>query len=349
MKELTASVGVQDFTIDWSGKGNPFFIDVRNSESAWDSINATGYFTSHNQLFHPCGIKFEYLQPTFDIEIFFSALLREGFNYSRDERIWVANLTYRLKEAGLPEDSRLNILAAVFAGGNPTGISNLFNQKDQNIQTLGVGMATPIPGVEGLDASFEAYFQFGDAGRAIVMGVEETLEANGYAYQLGVGYTFKKAAGTPSVGLSYFHVSGDDDASDAEIGTFISYEGNNDFIIIEHNVLGLDIDENYRGFKLNGSYTVSLPEDKKMTIIGKIGFFQAVEEIPIPPAVPPPGLERSDDLGTEIDVVAVLPYAKNVTLTAGIAYLSGADALELVTTDRENAVLGFLMGAEVNF
>ena len=52
-------------------------------------------------------------------------------------------------------------------------------------------------------------------------------------------------------------MSGDDDATDGDNSSFVSYEFNNDTIVLEDAYYGLDIDTNYMAFKVKGGMNVS--------------------------------------------------------------------------------------------
>ena len=63
----------------------------------------------------------------------------------------------------------------------------------------------------------------------------------------------------PWLDVSYWELSGEDDATDSDNSNFVSLESNSDTIVVEDAYYGLDIDTNYRAAKIKGG--LNLAED----------------------------------------------------------------------------------------
>lgn len=341
---LALTLGIQDFKLDYRGKGNPFFLDVKNSDSAWDHVNSAVPHLTQWIIYDPVGFNLNYKQDPVDFNLF-GAIGSEGGTRSADEIVFGANLAYGLSNIGkLGKNSNVNLLLTWFSGGAAGPFSGLDpgDTHEQDVYTIGAGFDLfDIGDVKGLELFAEAYKQFGDAGRLTIAGNQETLDAKGYAFQGGGRYEFQNVTGNPWLEAKYVYISGDDDPTDTDCENFISYEGNNEFLIVENHVLGFDVDTNYSAFKLSGGIDVELQKEKMLHLSILAGFFKFNEEIV--------GATKEDDLGTEIDFTAVFDYSKSVNFHATFGFLVGADALELFTAEEDNDVKGFVLGTSLRF
>jgi hypothetical protein len=135
---------------------------------------------------------------------------------------------------------------------------------------------------------------------------------------------------------------------DDEEGRFLSYENNDAAIIVEGNEFGLDIDTNYRSMQFSGGFEVSLLE-KSFHPRALVAFFSFLEAIPLPPDPVFGVAGRDDNLGTELDLAVDLPWSEGLTLSAGAAFLFGAEALREFTLEREEQASLFTLGVRVQF
>ncbi len=165
----------------------------------------------------------------------------------------------------------------------------------------------------------EAVFEFGE--------IAQDVDAAGWGGYVGGKYTASDYEYTPSIDLSYWYLSGDDDAADTDEENYISMEDVDTFAIIEENHYGYDIDSNFWGVKL----VADARPAEDVTVCLKGGYF-VLNEV---------ASGEADDLGTEIDGSITWEYSENLTFTAQAAYIMGSDVLEAATPDEEDS--GFLL------
>ena len=141
------------------------------------------------------------------------------------------------------------------------------------------------------------------------------MDASGWGGYLGAMYTFSEVEWTPSVDVSYWHLSGDDEL-DTDMEFFVSFEDVDTFAILEENHYGWDWDSNYQAIKVCGSAKPA--ED--MTADLKVGWFQLVEDA---------AFNDEDALGIEVDASLTWQYSENLAFTGLVAYLFDSDVTEM--------------------
>ncbi len=368
---LTAEAGISTWSFDVRGRGSSLFMDPRHAQPASRNLRGNSSQTTSRQSvaaagvgdpdeLQPVGLWVRYVQDVLAVDLVALPAAVEGGSPSDDESIYAVNLLYGLPMAG--KDSRIGFIAAITTLGDAAPISPglpEFSGSGSRIVTIGGGIVLRGPGgVEGLELYAEGYFQSGDAGKYDPDGSagalpETDAEAAGRAFQAGAEY--RHTVGNPMpvwVGVNYTQVSGDDDTSigDDEINRFLGYESVNDLLILEDMYFGFDIDTNYTVLKVNGGIAFSVAGGRNnLEVEVWFGSARTSEDIFFGGAV---GTE--DELGNEIDVKAKLILGKQMTLRAGVAFVTGSDLLEQsmggsANPDSDDAATLFVVGMDVRF
>ena len=326
----TVRFGLQPFRWDPTGRGHALFLDPTGAESPWGELPdatvppfpASGTSTvpqTRRDGLHPVG-----LTARWEDWRAFALLSGEGGPLSGDES--VCGLAFAPRWGPF----RIGAIATLFAGGS------VFGGHDQEIGTAGLSL-----GFEegGLFVTAEGYLQRGRAGRA---GTQR-LKARGAAGRL----TGRYADGF-WIQASFVWVGGDERGDDDKEGRFFSYEDNDATLIVEGNEFGLDVDSNYRSAQVSTGFEAEVL-GLRLQPRALAAIFAFNEAVPLPPDPPFAISGRADDLGTEVDVGLDVPWSARVTLTAGAAFLIGAEALEEFTARRLNRADLFTLGIRARF
>jgi hypothetical protein len=363
---ITLTLGMQPVKVDLrDAKVSPgaFVFDISESESAWHGVNrADGGFgvpVTFRDRLHPIGLRFRYNaieSDNVDFNLYVLPIVGStdpgGDSPNNKESAYIANLDWYIGD-DVAQGTKLMVLLAYMNGGNDTaavGLDGIWGTdgldgtgSHMNVFTGGLGV--DIKGMldPGLEIFAEAYFQAGDAGVSSATG--ETLDASGWMVNAGVRWQALDTTGKPWFELSYTHVSGDDSLGDDDYEGFISYEGVNDFAIVESDVLGFDIDTNYHAFKVKAG--IGFPSEHSQVdniqLVAKVGFFRFDESVPSGSPL------ADDDLGTEIDVGLNYDFNKQLSFRIMVAFLTGADALEAFTEDSEDDTWLMNVGMTLKF
>jgi len=316
LQNLNVKVGIQDLKFDWLNNGNPFFLDVRRAISPW----------SGNYSFTPFGINVNYVQKPVDWSTF-AIVLNEQGQTVWDEAIYGTNLTYYIGDnvAALGKNSTVNVLLTDFVGPD----------KDQKVGTVGLGFNfVGIADVQGLDIFGEGYWQFGK--------VDTSIDAKGYAGQIGAKYTFAVDA-SPYIGAKYLYIRGDKDTTNDYEG-FLSYENNNEYLVLNSNV-GFGVEDSSYGLRLIGlSCGATIPVQKEQVLRPEllVGFAKYDKKDGY----------HEDDLGCEIDAKLAFDYTKNLTFEFICGYLFSSDVLKNYTSGyswHDDKALAATLGANLKF
>jgi len=318
-------IGLQDFSWDPIGRGQPLFLAPSASESPWGELPdstvppfpASGTNTvpqTRRDRLRPVGIsaRIDDLNLTL-----FGLVLSEGGSPRFDESLGGA-----IYEAALGS-ARLGGVLAFLAG------DSLLRDHDRQVWTAGL---TASFASGSFFAGAEGYLQRGDAGAR--------SRAEGNACRMILRY----AEGI-QLQATATRVSGDRRGDDRKEGRFLSYEDNDATLLVEGNEFGLDIDTNYETLQLS----VGVPVGATLHARVLAAWFRFLEAVPLPPD-PPFGVSaRSRTLGTEID--ATLEAAVNRQLSVGVAgaWLFGADALQNFTATRASQTWLATAGIRLRF
>lgn len=243
---LDLKVGIQDFKKDWSGTGNPFFVDVSRSENPFGNPTlGTDVGTPQSPSSglvgtqEAAGIYGDYAIGDASIDLFYFTI-RETFRSNRDNNLYGATLS---TDGGPDAPNPWNLGAGVFV---------LESDSRKQLYTFGLGGAVSVMD-QALKLYGELYTQHGHYADA--PGAAGDIRArNAFAAMAGMRYQLPEVAGSPFVDVSFWEVSGDDNGGDDKNGNFVSLENNNDTLVVENGYYGLDLDTNYRAIKIKGGF-----------------------------------------------------------------------------------------------
>ncbi|MCE9583840.1 MAG: hypothetical protein K8T20_15260 [Planctomycetes bacterium] len=344
--------GIQDFKVDPAGTGNAFFMDLRHSESAfWTSVqegalvqgNAAEGFDGlpstrglvKDRQYDAGGFKIGYaLNENVEISAFWFTTFERGPAH-RDQWLYGARFDMNFLDKDKP--SNLVLLGSVFSNhGNA-----------HRVYTYGGGT-----GVRVKDFTFhiEGYGQFGEFG-TFESGTDVDVERQrAWAGILGVYYrpevsTDQKDAKfvVPFFSVSARAVSGDHgknaiaDASGNSPKSrtnrdFLSMEANNELIVLEDDVLGLDVDSNYWSFRVGGGVRLSLLGTADFEIGAMYSYNRCLQTVNF-------GISGADSfrqLGHEADIKLRWHQSELVTFGTGFGVLWGGDYFGTRTSDADS-------------
>lgn len=326
---VSMQMGIIGWGFDVRGRGsamafNPHYSQLlgRNHFDAADStaLMAARYGVDTHAELEPIGLHLSYSSGQLLVELVALPVVDEGGPVSQDEALYAVNLWYNLEQQ-VGKGSRIGAILALSNLDAPGPTAGATGSNTQ-VVTFGAGANLVFQG--GIEVFAEGYLQSGSAGRDKTAAQVE-FDAAGSAFQIGGRYT---AAGENKlwVEVSFILYSGDDDATDEEVNSFMSYENINDFIIIEDMNFGLDVDTNYSAFKVMGGLSFGVAGGKdNLELQAGVGFFTTTEDVVM--SASPAGTE-DDALGTEIDVKVKYHLSKQARLNLNFGVLTGSDILE---------------------
>lgn len=214
--DLHLRAGVQDFGFRLRPQGEPFFLDVGESEPFYAGAGAFVRNTADRNVLTPAGVNLRWAIADFAGAEFFWAHTRDAGVGIGDENLFGALLNGLFSER----------ISWFFFGGLVTG------GERGRVATVGIGVDLYASKSRWLEIFGEIYLQWGrltDGVDKLAWAMEAGARAYGSRFWVEAGYAFR---------------SGDRDPSDGTDGSFQSYENANRFAIAESAALGLDIDTN---------------------------------------------------------------------------------------------------------
>jgi len=328
---IEETLGVQNFAPQPAGSPS-IFLDLGHAESPWGELpdsTAPPFPTSGTNTLpqtrrdelQPVGAVFAGYYAQLDWALFLFPAVVEGGKPSDDEAVYGFHVSVPVGKTG----SRVEGIATAFAG----------DATEQLLYTGGIGgMVIVGP----LEAGAEGYVQFGEAGT--------DLDAKGRALRARAQVSF----GDLALEAGYVYLSGDEDGLDDEESRFFSYENNDEFLILESNEFGLDLDNNLRSWRVAVEGPVLDVGAAGALEAGlRIGGFRFDREVPLPPDPVLGTPAREDSLGIETNLTLRLPLSGAVSLDASFAFLFGAKALEIFTRREEDSTLAGTVGFRARF
>ena len=279
---ITIQVGTNnDFMFDLRGRGSPLFFAPGMSGSFGSNIGGTtAGDLNYNQV---AGVVLWYNRDAAHFALALLPAINEGGPASNDEAAYAVTFYYDLDSVG--KGSRIGAILSVNTLADLAPAAS--GGSESQIITIGGGASLKgLGGMEGLEVFGEFYIQSGDIG--------PTGDAGGTAFSLGGHYDLQ-GEGSPWVGLEFTILSGDDDLADTDVDSFLSYENVNDFLIIESNMFGLNINTNYTAIKIMGgiSFTAGGGDKNNISVSGGLGLFTATEDINVGGTI-----GNTDEIGT---------------------------------------------------
>jgi hypothetical protein len=356
MLDSWIQMGVMDVTYDPRGRGNPLFFSPRRSESPWRELNRTRPLTER-ATGEPTGVLWGYHRANVDTTIFLLPSLAEGGNLSGDEGalgVW----TY-LNMDSLGKGSRIGLIGTCFYGGQGvtttavSGQTSFTDNHNQPIYTLGEAVVAKMDG--GLEFFHEFYYQFGHAGHINSDSRSQSRLLDQHANSFTLGFRWEGSADQEGLWfeMEYLNVSGDNDQDDNTQSAFVSYENNNELVILESNTMGLDIDTNYWKVQLAGgrAMTVGSSTVKNNLELGlTIGYAEMAWNSPTRNfAIAGTNYDREGELGIEVDATVNYWINKSVGVDTTIGTLFSSDVMEIYTHDDETTTWLWTLGTSARF
>jgi hypothetical protein len=353
---LVVQLGVSTWSFDTRGRGNPMAFAPRQSQLFTRNIDS--YAAADGQeaavarfgeagfmdTLDPVGATLTYTRGTVVIDLVLLPAMIEGGTPTDDEAMYAVDIWLKIDEKG----SRVGVILGLnsFTSNGVPAAGNSFNNETAMI-TFGFG--ADIRMIEGLQIWGEFYIQRGDAGQIAAAVNEDTLDANGRAFQLGLEW--RHTVGNPMpiwAGLSYINYSGDSDTTaNQDVDRFASYEGMAELMIIESMDFGYDIDTNYNAIKLWAGVALTAASKDDLEISAMVGICKHTEDVTTPSG-------DEDGLGNEVDLHLKWNLSKQAALRLDLAMLFGSDSLEgamggSAAPDAEDSTMLWVLGADLRF
>lgn len=309
---LALRFGVQDYSKDFAGNGNPFFLDVAHSENPFmnpaggtadlGSPQSSGSGAAGSQEAAGALIQVDVGDGQLDLFYF---TINETFRKNSDDVMFGATFEQDLDIAG--NSAHLGVI-----------IMAMQNDANSYLWTLGGGGFTELA-KKTLKLYGEFYVQ---AGRYNTTGGRKIDQEEAYAGFVGIRFQLPGLEKVNAyLDASYWEVSGDDEGDDANNENFVSFENNNDTVVLEDGYYGLDLDTNYRALKLKAGFTPW----ERISVDFLYAFFELQENNGTADNTP----SNHDRLGHEIDVSLVYRPGDNLNFRLRTGWLLDAKALGL--------------------
>ncbi len=326
--DLTLVVGIQDYSVDFAGNGNPFLIDVSHSESAFGNPTAAADFgapqsaSSGSPSSQEGGGALGTLQMgDAELDLFYFSL-SETFRDNDDDAIFGAVIDYVFE-------------TQEWSGSVGLVVVDMQNNPSSNVWSFGGGGHLMTAG-GAMKVYGEAY---GQTGRYVnnLSGFGRVSQNGSFGIYGGIRYHIGGLGDmNPWVDLSYWEVSGDDGGADDKNGNFVSLESNNDTIIVEDSYYGLDIDSNYRAIKFKGGMNLS----SDWSLEALYAFFELQDNRNGTAS----NLTSSDKIGDEIDLRVHYRATDYLNFSLGTGWLIDPRALGTKSTINVS-----VLSAEIRF
>ncbi len=325
---LSLRIGVQ--TLTWQGRphGEPFFLDLGESEGFFEGFSAAGGGQVRNtvdrDVREAAGLRL--LWSPYDILSVQAAALvyGEGGSSSNDEAVYALAASARLADAGAAW-----LLLVLSSGGDP-GLSQ--------VGTLGAGADWYFGENRVLELFAEGYLQRGELTHDV-----RKIQKEAFAAQAGA----RVVAGKLSLEAAGAHRSGNRRLSDSTDEAFQSYENENRFLILQSAEFGLDVDTNVtiaRGALGLGPFDLA---GRPLRIQADAGRFRAAA--PLRDAAGARLARGEDDWGVEGDLSLTWSFNESLQFRLKAAWLAGSDLLDELTADRKDRTRLLVAGADLRF
>jgi hypothetical protein len=359
---LSVRVGIGDLRYTLRRDGEPFVIDIQESESFFGGfygydpttddppIEAQVRNTIVRDTLETAGILLHF-EPEREkcpvvLDVFAMTTIERG-PVSLDESIYGVFANFKPFE-----NLHLVKLIALVSGGNDLiGAPAQNTASGQDVWLMGGGFYYQFLAEDDkpkLDVFGEVYWNFGKLyDDEDIAALEEVKKKRAYGFNAGLRLVVLPAKCW--IELTYWHLSGDDNPYDRTDSGFQSYENVDQFAILEDNEIGLDLDTNYRAIKLAfGKKEWIITEECAIDIRFDVGMFRFNE-----PVFNFNGDQRigSGDtkLGIEYDLTISHRWSQYLECFAKFAYLSDAPALEFLTSKGKDSAAAMVVGTKVSF
>jgi hypothetical protein len=339
LQDLSVKFGLQEVVFDLVGANNPLVMALGRAESATsEGMSAAAWNINEFDERRAGGLRLDYkLGAAGSVTLFHMMVVAGGVIDA--EQVTGLEAMYKVTEKSAVEGLIALINGAPAQGGTLAELT----AKDSEIWLIGGGIASNGEFVENLNIFGQVYFNAGTYGHNVA---DEKVRASGVMFDVGGSYQFASVAWKPKVGVEYVDVSGSKTKDAKKYEGFVSYEDNNDLIVIEDKDFGFDVDQNYSVIKIRASVTgdVAGPVKDNFTLEALLGIASMKEDIAY-------ATGKTDDLGTEIDVKATWSASKQLKVYSGFGILTGSDVLKKVLDPdaKRSTAFTFFLGTCVTF
>lgn len=316
---LTLRMGAFDYSWRLRPHDEPFFLDAGRSDSAFSGLVRTpadDFFvipTADRDVAHPGGLLLSWRAGDF-VQVEAAALvLRERGASGDDESLYTLYAGFPLSERSA------GFVAFALATGRHPG---------DEVHTFGLGYDGYLGAQRELELFVELWLQGGRlAGSFPKRG-------------LGAAAGARWFAGRWWAELSVNHRSGDRDPLDGRDETFVSYENQTRFLIVEDPEAGLDWDTNVTSLRLTGSRRLGASWEARVDV----GLFRLHTDL-----VGSTGADRNTGrrLGTELDATLRHEFSRQVTADLRAAVLTASDLLDDLVPGGPSSVWALVAGLKL--
>lgn len=304
------------------GLGEPFFLSLGESESAWAGPTFPGATPTHSTT----AVRNVAARDRLD---FAGARV----HYNMNPFVMVEG--FAATTAGLQTRDREEMLAGFHAGAaifesasvSVTAVYQHGPYAGADLGTVGVGVDGYLDEGRTLELFAEVYGQFGSLidHKGIDVG-----KRGAYAWTAGA----RKSLGEFWVEASLGSLSGDARPGDGADNAFQSHEDVDQFLIVESDDFGLDVDTNYRSAKLSVGRGLGDELIREGEVFARldVGYFE-LDEPPAGPFGASP--TRSRDLGLEVDATLTWRVVDRLDLTVRAAGLFSSNVLDALSGDSD--------------
>ncbi len=343
IQDLDVTFGIQELVFDVVGNDNPLLMALGRAEVATTEGMNVGWNANAFDEAAAGGLRLDYaIGEAGSITVFHMIVDQDTL---RDmEMVTGVRGIY-----GITEKTSIEAMIALINGAD----NGALNGDESMIWLIGIGAASNGEFVEGLDIFGQVGFNAGTYGTSTALAPADEVDASGLMFNVGANYQLVNVAWKPKFGVEYLLVTGNepDATGDDEYEGFVSYEDNDDLIVLEDNEFGFDVDQNYSVIKIRASITGDLAGavQDNFTLEVLLGIAKLDEEIGAAP-------NEEDGLGTELDIKASWAASKQVTVYGGLGWLFASDVLEEVVSningvgaEEYDSAVTFFVGTNVTF
>jgi hypothetical protein len=326
-----------------AGIGEPFFLDLAEAESFFGGVTfpppasaappalTTAVRNTVERLgSNPAGVRLRFdPHPLAMMEAFALNVAESppgGLPVNRSEYLLGIH-----SSVAIPEDVS-TFLVATFHSGPYRG-ARLF--------TVGAGADLYVDDARTLELFAEAY---GQLGRLIDESGFDVEKEAAWAAQAGVRRRF----GDFWIEASYWHLTGDQNPADGSDQAFQSYENVDQFLVLEDDEIGLDLDTNYRAVKLSAASGLGPGLLSEGDLMGRVdvGWFRLDEPLV---GVFGTRLTGRDDLGIEVDGSVVWQAHEQLDFRLRAGWLLSSGVLEAITPSGRSGAYALTVGMMLRF
>lgn len=324
------------------GLGEPFFLDLTEAESFFGGVTfpppaaavpaaltTAVRSTVERTGGHPVGVRVRFDPHPLAMVEGFALNVGEaagGLPLNRDEYLIGMHAS-----AAIPDEVSIFTLTTFHSGP----------YRGSNLWTLGAGADWYVDEGRALEVFVEAYGQLGSLIEEA--GIKVDKEA-AWAAQAGLRRRFEEFWIEASVAW----LTGDQNPADGSDQAFQSYENVDQFLLVEDNEVGLDLDTNLRSVKLSAGTGLGPGLIAAGDLCGRldVGWFQLDEPLA---DVFGGRLASQEDVGVEVDGSVIWQAFEQLDFRLRAGWLFSSDVLEALTPSGSRDAYAVSVGMMLRF